>query len=65
MYYYNSLHDFIQVLELRKYGVQLEWCQLVRYEDGGTLRKPFDEPKVGTHCVLCVCGCVYVCTTFY
>ena len=27
--------------------MQLEWCQLVRYENSGTLRKPFDEPKVG------------------
>ena len=43
------LHDFVQVLELQKYGVKLEWCQLVRYENGGTLRKPFDEPEVGTH----------------
>ena len=38
---------FVQVLELQKNGVQLEWCQLVRYENSGTLRKPFDEPKVG------------------
>ena len=42
--------------------MQLEWCQLVRYENRA-LRKPFDEAKVGTHC-LCVCACVYACTTF-
>ena len=37
----------IQVLELKKCGVQLEQCQLVRYnEKNGTMRKLFDEPKV-------------------
>ena len=40
----------IQVLELQECGVQLEQCQLVRYnEHTGTLGKPFDGPKVGTH----------------
>ena len=37
----------VQVLELVQCGVQLEQCQLVRYnEKSGTLRKLFDEPKV-------------------
>ena len=54
---------FIQVLELEKCGVQLEQCQLVRYnEKSGTLGKLFDEPKVRKRVVcVCVCVCVYVC----
>ena len=51
-------NDFVmnvQVLELEKCGVQLEQCQLVRYnEKSGTLGKPFDESKVSVGC--CVCG---------
>lgn len=45
----------IQVLELEKCAVQLEQCQLVRYnEKSGTMRKLFDEPKVRER-VVCVC----------
>ena len=48
------------MLELEKGGVQLEQCQLVRYnEKSGTLGKPFDKPKVGTDCSVSVF--VYVC----
>ena len=47
----------IQVLELEKCAVQLEQCQLVRYnEKSGTMRKLFDEPKVRER-VVCVCVC--------
>ena len=50
------------MLELEKCGVQLEQCQLVRYnEKSGTLGKPFDEPKVGTDCSVCACVCVCMC----
>ena len=38
----------VQVLELQECGVQLEQCQLVRYNElTGTLGNTFDEPKVG------------------
>ena len=41
----------VQVLELQECGVQLEQCQLVRYnQQTGTTGKPFDEPKVGASC---------------
>ena len=44
----------VQVLELEKCGVQLEQCQLVRYnEKSGTLGKPFDESKVSVGCCVC------------
>ena len=49
----------VQSLELEKCGVQLEQCQLVRYnEKSGTLGKPFDEPKVSADCCVCVFVCV-------
>ena len=53
----------VQVLELEKCGVQLEQCQLVRYnEKSGTLGNPFDKPKVGIDLQsVCVCVCVCVC----
>ena len=36
------------MLELQECGVQLEQCQLVRYNElTGTLGNSFDEPKVG------------------
>ena len=42
----------VQVLELQECGVQLEQCQLVRYnQHTGTPGKPFDEPKVGADCL--------------
>jgi len=42
----------VQVLELQECGVQLEQCQLVRYnQHTGRLGKPFDEPKVGAGCL--------------
>lgn len=45
----------IQVLELEKYGVQLERCQLLRYnKKSGTLGKPFDEQEVGIPLNVCV-----------
>ena len=51
----------VQVLELEKYGVQLEGCQLLRYnKKSGTLGKPFDEQKVGMHCNVCVCVMVWL-----
>ena len=59
----------VQVLELEKCGVQLEQCQLVRYNGkSGTMGKPFDEPKVRGKVVcvsLCVCVCIYVCVSVY
>ena len=49
----------VQALELEQCGVQLEQCQLVRYnEKSGTLEKPFDEPKVSADNCVCVCVCV-------
>jgi len=53
--YLEMISDFdIQVLELQECGVQLEQCQLVRYnQHTGTLGKPFDEPKVGEDCNVC------------
>ena len=45
----------VQVLKLEKCAVQLEQCQLVRYnEKSGILEKLFDEPKVRER-VVCVC----------
>jgi len=42
----------VQVLELQECGVQLEQCQLVRYNQRtGAPGKPFDEPKVGADCL--------------
>ena len=53
--YLEMISDFdVQVLELQECGVQLEQCQLVRYnQHTRTLGKPFDEPKVGTDCNVC------------
>ena len=55
----------VQVLELEKCAVQLEQCQLVRYnEKSGTMGKFFDEPKVRGRVVcvyVSVCVCVSVC----
>ena len=53
----------VQVLELQECGMQLEQCQLVRYDQHtGTSGKPFDEPKVSIGYV-CVCVCTLFCLT--
>ena len=45
----------VQVLGLQECGVQLEQCQLVRYNElTGTPGNTFDEPKVGTDRSVCV-----------
>ena len=53
----------VQVLELEQCVVQLEQCQLVRYNNKtGTLGKPFDEPRVSAGCSVCVVFvCVHAC----
>ena len=55
----------VQVLELEKCGVQLEQCQLVRYnEKSGTMGRLFDEPKVRGR-VMCVSVCMHACVCLY
>ena len=48
----------LQILDLQSWGVQLEQCQLVKYDTkSGRLGMPLDVHMVGTDCV-CVCMCV-------